>query len=301
MKKKAVALAILTTVLWSGSYILNKIAFAEGIRPLTLSGLRYLLAALLLLGIRPRGGNKPARAEPRLSPWLLLTLGLLGYAVAQGFQYIGQSYLTPIQSSLCLSVGNTLCVILADRLWLRENQRVSDMMRLFLLVGGIALYYFPWGGESFSGAGVLWMGLSSVGYAVHMTFNRRLRAQGKADARTLTGLPMLVGAVALLAVALPTEGLPVFSWRLVLILVYLAGISGALGFWLWTYSQAELTAFESSGINNLMLVEIALLDWLVFGRTFSALQLVAIALVFGTILSMQVGKRKSRTQETETQ
>ncbi len=292
MRRRAAALAILTTVLWSGSYILNKIAFTEDVGPLTLAGLRYLLAALLLLGIRPRGGRGAAGNAERLSPWLFVALGLLGYAVAQGFQYVGQSYLTPTQSSLCLSVGNTLCVMLVDRLWLRENQRASDLLRFGLLAGGIALYYYPWDGGSFSGVGVLWMGLSSVGYAVHMTLNRRLRAQGKADARTLTALPMLAGAIALLAVGLPVEGIPAFSWRLVLILLYLSGVSGALGFWLWTYSQAELTAFESSGINNLMLVEIALMDGLFFGRAFSALQLAAIALVFVTILSMQAGRGK---------
>lgn len=39
-----------------------------------------------------------------------------------------------------------------------------------------------------------------------------------------------------------------------------------------------------------MLVEIALMDGLFFGRTFSVLQLAAIALVFVTILSMQAGR-----------
>ena len=292
MRRRAVALAILTTVLWSGSYILNQVAFIGGIGPLTLSGLRYVLAGALLLGIRPRAGS--AQAEPTRTPisaWLMILLGLLGYAVAQGFQYIGQSLLTPTQSSLCLSVGNTLCVMLVDCLWLRENQRPSDFFRFVLLMTGIALYYVPWGSASVSVMGLIWMGLSSVGYAVHMTLNRRLMAGHRVDARMLTGIPMLVGGVTLLLAALPLEGLPVLNWRLALILGYLAGVSGALGFWLWTRSQAELTALESSSINNLMLVEIALMDWLVFGRTFSTLQLAAIVLVFGTIVSIQVAKK----------
>ena len=206
MRRRAIALAILTTVLWSGSYILNQLAFTGGIGPLTLSGLRYVLAGALLLGIRPRAAA--AQAEPTrtpVSPWLMILLGLLGYAVAQGFQYIGQSLLTPTQSSLCLSVGNTLCAMLADRLWLRENQRPSDLFRFALLLAGIALYYIPWGSAAVSVMGLTWMGLSSAGYAVHMTLNRRLMAGHRADARTLTGIPMLVGGVTLLLAALRWE------------------------------------------------------------------------------------------------
>lgn len=62
MKRKAFVMAVVTTLLWSGSYILNKLAFQGGIGPLTLSGLRYLLASLFLfcLGSRIKhnqGGN----------------------------------------------------------------------------------------------------------------------------------------------------------------------------------------------------------------------------------------------------
>ena len=112
MRRKAIAMAVLTTVLWSGSYILNKLAFQEGIGPVTLSGLRYLFASLLLI--------RPARArrisyEP-IPLKMIVLLGFLGYALAQGFQYLGQAYLTPTQSSLFLSVGNTSLIMLVDGL-----------------------------------------------------------------------------------------------------------------------------------------------------------------------------------------
>ena len=105
-----------------------------------------------------------------------------------------------------------------------------------------------------------------------------------------SGYPDPVRA-ALLAAGLLTEGTPRFTLRTALMLLYLSGVSGALGFFLWTKSQKALTAFESSGINNLMLIEIALLDFLFFGRRFSPVQLLAIALVFGTIVWIQAGKR----------
>ena len=82
----AVCLALFVTFLWSSSYILNKWAFAEGIKPLTLAGLRYgwplCTLALLRRRLAGRGGRPPLL--------LLAGLGVAGYLVAQGFQYVGQ-------------------------------------------------------------------------------------------------------------------------------------------------------------------------------------------------------------------
>ncbi len=289
MKRKALMMAVITTVLWSGSYILNKLAFQEGIGPLTLSAMRYLMASLLLLCF-VRGKTK--RTSTRLSLGVVLLLGVLGYALAQGLQYVGQSYLTPTQSSLFLSVGNTSMVMLADRVWLRENQTRRDLMKLLVLLFGICVYYYPFGAGQLSAAGLIFMALSSAGYALHMTFNRRLLTTGQAGAGELTARPMLAGALILLAFALIIEGPPVLTGRLLLILAYLSGVSGALGFYLWTRSQSALTAFESSGINNLMLIEIALMDFIFFRRTFTPAQAAAVLIVFCAVVSIQSRSKK---------
>jgi drug/metabolite transporter (DMT)-like permease len=288
MKRNALIMAVVTTFLWAGSYILNKLAFQGGIGPLTLSGLRYLLASLLLFCL---GVGRKKKEGPAVSFWLIVLLGLLGYAVAQGLQYVGQSYLPPTQSSMFRSVGTTIVVMLVDRVWLRENQTGGDLVKMLLLVAGIILYSAPWDSGAVSIPGLVFMLLSSVGYALNMTLNRRLLTTMRIDARTLVARPMFVGAVVLLSAGLLVEGMPVVTGKLLIILAYLGGISGALGFYLWTRSQAALTAFESSGINNLLLVEIALLDHVVFGRSFSARQIVAIFVVFGAVVSIQGGRK----------
>jgi drug/metabolite transporter (DMT)-like permease len=117
--------------------------------------------------------------------------------------------------------------------------------------------------------------------------------QNQVNAKRLVAQTMLVGSLILLLAGLMSEGLPVITPRLLLILAYLSLVSGALGFTLWTWSQKELTAFESSSINNLMLIEIALMDFLFFQRSFTPLQLAAILLVFGSILAIQ-RKRTSK-------
>ncbi len=284
MRQKALFLAVITTLLWSGSYILNKLAFLDGVGPLTLSGLRYFFASLLLFLL---GSRKKQKGGQTLPPYLMILLGLLGYAIAQGLQYVGQAYLTPTQSSLLLSVGNTAIVLLVDKLWLRENQTPGDRIKLLFLIAGICMYYYPWGSAQLSVTGMLFMLLSSVGYALYMTFIRRIVTKQLIPTGSLVAQPMFAGSVILLTAGFLVEGLPVITLRLALILLYLSFISGALGFTLWTWSQKELTVFESSSINNLMLIEIALMDFLFFNRSFSAVQIIAILIVFGSVIAIQ--------------
>lgn len=277
-------MALITTLLWSGSYIVNKIAFQDDVGPLTLSGLRYLLASVILLCL-PRKKRKVK--VPSLSLHMIIVLGIAGYAIAQGLQYVGQSYLTPTQSSLFLSVGNTTIVVFIDRIWLKEHQSNRDIIKLLLLVLGIMMYYFPFSMGSASFTGMFFMLMSSVGYAVNLTLNRNILKKNQADTITLVAKPMLVGAMILLIAGFCFEGVPIVTGRLLLILIYLSGASGALGFYLWTASQKELTAFQSSSINNLMLIEIAIMDLLFFGRSFTLLQIVGIIIVFTAIISIQ--------------
>jgi drug/metabolite transporter (DMT)-like permease len=291
MKRNALLMAVVTTLFWAGSYIVNKLAFQEGIGPLTLSGLRYLFASFILF---LPGLGKKKKGHDAISPFLIVLLGVIGYALAQGVQYVGQSYLTPTQSSLFLSVGNTALVMLVDMIWLRENQTKGDLVKLLILIAGILLYYYPWDVGAFSAAGLLFMLASSVGYALNMSINRRLLTTRRIDTRALVAKPMFVGAAILLAAGLFVEGIPVITFKLVLILLYLSGISGALGFFLWTKSQTVLTAFESSSINNLLLIEIAIMDFLAFNRSFSPVQIMAILIVFAAVVWIQ---RRSKAKK----
>ena len=114
MKARALAVAVFTTLLWSGSYIVNKIAFAQGIGPLTLSGMRYTIGGLvLMLAIRQEAGKK-------LPLKLGLMQGVLCYLIGQGFQYIGQSLTNPTMASLILNSGLVLVIVAVDRIRLHE-------------------------------------------------------------------------------------------------------------------------------------------------------------------------------------
>src|SRR5205085_6073414 len=85
----ALAQALFVTFLWSTSFVLIKIGLHDlAIAPLTFAGLRYTIAALLLLPFAIHGIR---RARPDRRAWArLLTLGLLFYAATQGPPYVAR-------------------------------------------------------------------------------------------------------------------------------------------------------------------------------------------------------------------
>lgn len=294
----AVSIALFVTVLWSSSFILNKIAFAEGIRPLTLAGLRYSLAALTLgvfaLWRRRQGRTAPAR---RLPLWNYVGLGIAGYVVSQGGQYIGQYYISPTQASLVLSLGNTLLVLLVSILWLRECPGRGQAVGIAVAMAGALAYYYPWNLGAQSWIGVAMILLSGVGYAIHITVNRRLvSGENPADPFDLVLLPMAVGAVGMLALGLLLEPFPVITTKLLWLLLWLGPINGALAFFLWTHAQKALRAFESSNINNSMLVQIAALDVIFLDREISGRALAGVLACALGVITVQTAAR--RTQKT---
>ncbi|MGH2402384.1 MAG: EamA family transporter, partial [Candidatus Limnocylindria bacterium] len=102
----AVLQGLLVTFLWSTSWILVKIGLDDlHLAPLSFAGLRYALAAAILLpfGIR---AIRAAHVETPLSRRLLARVaiyGLLFVAVAQGAQFAALSVLPATAVSLILS------------------------------------------------------------------------------------------------------------------------------------------------------------------------------------------------------
>ena len=60
---------------------------------------------------------------------------------------------------------------------------------------------------------------------------------------------------------LVAEGVPTVSARAAALIVWLAVVNTALAFTWWNFSLRRLSAIASAGINNTMLLQIALRAW----------------------------------------
>lgn len=293
MNQRWMAMGVATgvTFLWASSYIFNQFAFDEGIGPFSLAGFRYLVAALTLgivIGWRYSRGRDAVDTGGKL-PWRhLLLLGVTGFVMAQGLQYAGQYFITPTQTSLLLSVGNSALVVLLDLLWLREIRRKGTLFGFMVVIAGIMLYYYPWDLGLQDRWGIALVLASSVGYALHLALIRHWMRDGGHHPERLIFLPMLTGAVGMIILGSVLEGLPTLTLPLLGIVLWLGVVNGAVAYFLWTWSQRWLQAYESSVLNNLVLIQVALLEvwWLSFQPAWW--QVLGLVLVFTAILYIQL-------------
>ena len=111
----------------------------------------------------------------------------------------------------------------------------------------------------------------------------------------VTAFSMSIGAVFLVVIGLGVEGMPTVSFRAWLIIGWLAVVNTALAFTLWNLSLRRLSAVESAGINNTMLIQIAILAWIFLDEAPGAAEVGGILLVSLGVFLIQVVSGRVRS------
>jgi drug/metabolite transporter (DMT)-like permease len=289
--------ATFVTFLWSTSWVLIKVGLTDlALRPLTFAGLRYVLAALILLpfavhGLRRAAGTSPDGRRRVLGS--VVALGLITYTVTQGAQFAALDHLPSVAVALALSTTPVLVAVAG----LRGNERPTavQVAGAVAVVAGAAIYYGPLDLGPAGALGLAIAGLGVLANAASAILGRSLARDAlplAGGVMGLTGVSMLVGAIALLGIGLAVEGLPALPLEAWLIVGWLAVVNTAFAFTLWNHTLRTLTAVESSVLNNLMLIQIAILAWLFLGESLSAVQLAGLATAFAGILAVQLYRRR---------
>ncbi len=275
---RAVAAALLVTVLWSSSWVLVRVGLDDAdLPPVTFAGLRYSLAALVLWGA-VAARRVPVRS-PRWSPIELAGLAVLGvvfYTLTQGAQFVAIAHQQAATTSLVLSL-TPLAVGLAGRALLGEQPSAGQLAGTVLVTVG-ALAYF---------AGSL--GATRIGIAAALTallantagglLGRHVNRAGRRPVLLVTAISMSIGAVLLDVIGLLTEDVPRLSAPALLIVAWLAVVNTAVAFTLWNHALRRLTAIEAAGINNVMLIQIAALAWVFLDEPLDPAGIVGVLLV----------------------
>ncbi len=283
---RATLLALLVTMLWSSSWVLIKLGL-EDIPALTFAGLRYVLAWGVLLPFAWRRGTLgELRALPAASWRRLIVLGLLVYAITQGTQFLALAHLPAPTLSLRLNFTSVLVALLGIAL-LNERPTRGQWAGIALYAVGAVLYLAP-AGLGGAALGLAFAGLCVLGNAFSTLAGRHINRRGTISPLAVTTASMGVGAPIMLAGGALFQGLPTLTLSGVLIVVWLAVVNTALAFTLWNLTQRELSAVESSVINNTMLIQIAILAWIFLGEALTARAIVGLALAAAGSLLVQI-------------
>jgi drug/metabolite transporter (DMT)-like permease len=293
----AVLQGLLVTFLWSTSWVLIKIGLDDlHLQPLSFAGLRYALAAAILL---PFGVRALRRSDAQLTRRLvgrLAVYGLLFVAVARGAQFAALGLLPATAVNLVLAASPAAVVGIA---LLRREEAPSTLQLggVGLLVLGAVLYFGPFqvGPDQALGLGVAVVCLLAAAVSAHLGRALARDAIGRlGGAIGLTSVSMAIGAVALLAVGVAVEGWPAMTLEAWLIVAWLAAVNTAFAFTIWNHTLRTLTAVESSVVNNTMTIQIAILAVVFLDEQLGAAQVAGLVLASIGALVVQVAPMLAR-------
>jgi drug/metabolite transporter (DMT)-like permease len=274
-RTKAILEALLVTFLWSSSYIFTKFGLID-IQPLTLVGLRYLIASIVLVPIAlSRGEHKKIKGD---AWWKLAVLGFLGYTVAQGLQCVGLSYLPAVMVTLILNF-TPLVVMILNVLFTGEYPNRDQIAGMVLVLTG-AVLFFSDRLEGGTLTGVLITFVSGLGWAGYMVAGKLLFKEKRVSPLGNTAFAMGFGSALISASALLFEGLapiPLTGWA---IIIWLGVVNTAAAFFMWNHALETIDSFELSILQNTMLIQTTILSMIFLGERLPAIKYVYMALVF---------------------
>lgn len=278
--------ALFVTFLWSTSWVLIKLGL-EAIPALTFAGTRYFLAFLVLLPLVFRRDQRAALSVLERRRWIeLAVLGLLFYTLTQGAMFMALAFLPAMPISLILSFSPAVVALLAIPTLAEFPTRIQ-WVGMMVFLSGVLTYFAPFS-LPLQPIGLAAALIALVANAVSSVVSRSVNRRRDLHPLSVTVVSMGIGSIALLGVGLAVEGLPHLNSKSWSIITYLAVVNTAVAFTLWNHTLRQLTAMESSILNNTMLIQIAILAWLVLGEPMGWKEALGIAMAAVGALLVQL-------------
>jgi len=286
----AVSECVAIHLIAGSTLVFAKMALAY-LGPLTITGLRYFLAFLVLFPFM-FCHDRLTNISPHL--WFrLFLIGLSLYVVGNGALYWGLKYVQATTASLLLSFI-PLLVLIAGIIWLKELPTRLQLVGVTVTILGCLLFFSP-GLKVGEPLGIAIVSLGLTGNTAFGILGREIAREQKVDTLTLTAVPLAFGSVLLTPIALSIEGLPRFSvtgWGIVL---GLAVVNTVCAYVLYNHALRMLPAFELSAMLNLTPLVTAIWAWLFLSEKLSIAQIIGMVIVVIGVLVVQLCKKNGES------
>jgi drug/metabolite transporter (DMT)-like permease len=294
---KAVLQALLVTVLWSSSMILIKVGFKDGLPPITFAGLRYWFAFLCLavLVLANPSQRESLSTIPR-SHWIQLSmLGLIFYTITQGTHFTGLTFLPAKTMSLIFNFS-PIFIAIASGLLKKEAASLQQWIGILLSISGALIYFSPLGGSTGPILGYIIALVGIMAGSTSSILGRQINLHSGLSPLVITTVSMGIGSSLLLLIGGMTQGFGGLGLTQWLIIAWLAIVNTAFAFTLWNTALRTLTAVEASIINNTILPQVAILEWVFLHEPLTARQILAIILILIGAIIVQLKGRGTRAK-----
>lgn len=279
----AITESLIVTLIWASSFVFVKVGLIY-LGPLTLAGLRYFGAFVLLLPFLVRNRKTSPPISPHL--WIhIFVIGLSAYTIGNGALFWGLRYLPATTGSFLMSVS-PLLILFASIFWLRELPTLWQIVGVIISLIGSGLF-FSEGLQAGEPHSVLIIFIGLIGFALFGILGRVVVRDKQLDTLLLTAIPLAIGGGMLLLIALPIEGFPTFTLTAWGIVLWLASVNTAFAYILYNHSLQVLSALEMNIMLNLSPLGTALLAWLLLKESLSAIQVVGVIIVIIGVIHVQ--------------
>ncbi|MDX1991318.1 MAG: DMT family transporter [bacterium] len=239
---------ITAAAIWGGMYVVSDAVLAV-IPPFTLLSLRLILGALILgvLLWQPQlRGKKTLPARDGILR--LMGVGLVGFGISVGAQFVGTDLSTAVNGSLVTSASPAFILIFAALL-LRERLTAQRIAAVVLATLGVLviidLRQADFGSATFQGDVAL--AVAAITWGLYSVLVRKVSAQ--TDTLVVTFFAFLGG----LCLVLPAAGIELsrrtvgqIDFGVILGILYLGIVSTAAAMWLWNRAFALVDASVAS-------------------------------------------------------
>ncbi len=284
----AIAEALLINLIWASSFIIVKMALAD-FGPLTIGGLRYFIGALILLPFMLREKSTPLSGK--LWGWLLL-LGISQYTIANVAIFWSLKYLPATTVSFLMGTI-TIATLVVGIFLLKEIPSKMQTLGILITLSGGALYFIQ-GLQAGEMLGLILFGVGLIGFTIFGILGRKLAKAGTVSTLRLTTIPLALGGVITLLIAIPLEGIPSAppaSWGLIL---FLAVVNTAIAYLLYNHALQIMTAFQMNIALSLTPVWTAIFGFFLLDERLEALQMLGIAVMIVGVMLVQMKKSTAK-------
>jgi len=270
---------LLVSATWGSSFVGVKAALDHA-GPLTIAALRYSVAAALLIPFID--WRQVLRFRAQVGLWgRFLAIGLCQYTIGNAALFLALRMTPATSASLALSLC-PLPVWAFGALVLRERPNGLQWIGTAPAIGGSFLF-FRAGLVPIPPAAIGLLALAILSFTVLPVVGRDLLRDRRVSNTALTGIPLAMGVVVLIVVAVLIEGVsrfPVATWGIILGLALVNTLGGYL---LFNHALRRIRAGEANVLLTLTPISTAVIAWAAFGERLTVLQLCAMAIVIGGV------------------
>ncbi len=293
-----IALAVLTTVIWSGNYVIAR-GISKEIPPVSLAFFRWGLASVCIAPLALKKFNLERQVifnNKRYIFWTALT----GVTIFNTFIYLAGHYTSAINLALIGTTSAPVFAIILAAIFLKEPVGKLRITGLLICITGILFLLSKGSWQILAqfkfGKGDVMILISAFTFAIYNTLVRKKPAGISPMVFLFTIFTL--GTLCLLPFYLwESRNSPAISWNMhiVAIILYLGIGNSIIAFFCWNASIQRLGASGTALFGNLIPIFSTVEAVIFLGEEFSTIHLISGLLVIGGLVIANITRRNPGT------